>query len=310
VLIEFCGWRAVPLALTPFCLLALLMGHRLAPYRQHGEGMLLPERKVLDGVGLGLSGIALFGMLVGLSQWRAADGWTTTVIIAISLLASVALRHHLRQMKQPLLSTNVFHHRGFVFTCAVAFAYGVGMFGSAYLIPVFIQQALQRSPVEAGAMMLPAGLLLAASSPFGGWLADRLAAHRVIAAGMALLAVAFIGLLAVHADSPLSLLMTLLLVSRFGMALVLPSLNLSALKSLPRALWTDGSTAINLIRQLGASLGVSAVAVFLQWRLERTQMVEASTTTLATSAFHETFVLISLIAAVGALVALTARKSD
>ena len=56
----------------------------------------------------------------------------------------------------------------------VAFIYGMALFGSTYLVPVFMQIALHLPPSQAGAVLLPAGIVLAVTIPLAGRLADRL----------------------------------------------------------------------------------------------------------------------------------------
>ena len=55
----------------------------------------------------------------------------------------------------------------------VAFIYGMALFGSTYLVPVFMQAALHLPPSQAGAVLLPAGIVLAVTIPLAGRLADR-----------------------------------------------------------------------------------------------------------------------------------------
>ena len=47
----------------------------------------------------------------------------------------------------------------------VAFIYGMALFGSTYLVPVFMQEALHLPPSQAGAVLLPAGIVLARDDP-------------------------------------------------------------------------------------------------------------------------------------------------
>jgi predicted MFS family arabinose efflux permease len=233
-LVDHFGWRAVPLAATPFALLAALA-----------------------------------------ARWLGSD---TPPVAPQSLLAGLRL---------PLLREPRFRR-----SCGVAFLYGVAMFASAYLIPVFVQIGLAHSASAAGAVMLPAGLALAAASPFGGSAADRWPRHLVISAGLLTVALAHALLLGLDAGTPLLALALLMIAARLGMALVLPSLSLGALTGLPSADWSAGSTLVSLSRQLGAALGVGCGAVFLQWRLGAVPAVLA---------FHQTFALVALVCIAAAL---------
>jgi hypothetical protein len=59
----------------------------------------------------------------------------------------------------------------------------------------------------------------------------------------------------------------------------------------------QGTSLINLLRQLGGASGVSLTGVFLAWRLD----VAGSATSVR--AFHEAFILLAAMTAIAALAA-------
>ena len=89
----------------------------------------------------------------------------------------------------------------------------------------------------------------------------------------------------------------LAIVGRIGLGCILPSLNLAAMESVDTALVAQGTSLINLLRQLGGATGVSLIGVFLAWRLE----VAGSPTSLR--AFHEAFLLLGLLTTAAAVAA-------
>ena len=165
------------------------------------------------------------------------------------------------------------------------------MFGSTYLVPVFMQEALHLPPSQAGAVLLPAGIVLAVTIPLAGRLADRIAVNRLVSAGLVLLAASF------FADAE----------RRPGdgagadHALGRGRPHRSRLRSCRRstsarcsgvdhALIAQGSSTINFLRQLGGAVGIGLVGIVLEWRLR----AHAGTPLVA---FHETFALIGAITA-------------
>jgi len=242
---------------------------------------------------------ALAGALVDAVGWRAVP----LASVPFALLAAWAARHLSGPAAEPApghvlagLRFSLLAHGPFRKSCAIAFLYGLAMFASSYLVPVFVQIGLGRSASAAGAVMLPAGLALALSSPFGGRAADHWARQRVIAIGLLVMSASHALLLALDARSGLAALAVLMVTARLGMALVLPSLSLGALAALPAADWPAGSTLVSLFRQLGATLGVACGAAFLQWRLQSDPAVPA---------FHETFALVALMCGLAALISWT-----
>jgi predicted MFS family arabinose efflux permease len=172
----------------------------------------------------------------------------------------------------------------------VAFIYGMALFGSTYLVPVFMQEALHLPPSQAGAVLLPAGLVLALTIPIAGRFADRIAVSRMVSAGLVLLAASFFLMLGVDTATALALITLWAVIGRLGLGLILPSLNLGAMQGVPHVLIAQGSSTINFLRQLGGAVGIGLVGNVLEWRL-RTHAAAPLV------AFHETFTLVGAITA-------------
>jgi predicted MFS family arabinose efflux permease len=181
----------------------------------------------------------------------------------------------------------------------VSFTYGMGLFGSTYLVPVFMQSALSFPPSEAGAVLLPAGLVLALTIPLAGRLADRVPPAWQVAAGLALLALSFVAMGWVGPGTALAWLAALTIVGRIGLGLTMPALSLASMRGLAPHELPQGASAINLLRQLGGAVGVSVVGIFLEWRLR----VHGDGSGAALLGFRDTFWLIAAITALSVIAA-------
>jgi MFS family permease len=191
---------------------------------------------------------------------------------------------------------DLFEHRPFVMGGCVAFIYGMALFGSTYLVPVFMQIALHLPPSQAGAVLLPAGFVLALTIPLAGRLADRWPVNRVVVIGLVLLAFSFGVMVTVGLSTALWLIALWAAIGRVGLGFVLPSLNLGSMRGLPNHAISHGSSTINFLRQLGGAAGISLVGSVLEWRLQAEQADPLR-------AFHETFVLIGVITGVAVIAA-------
>ncbi len=209
----------------------------------------------------------------------------------ICALTVVGFVVHQRRSAHPLMRLDLFEHRAFAMGGCVAFIYGMALFGSTYLVPVFMQIALHLPPSQAGAVLLPAGFVLALTIPLAGRLADRWPVNRVVVIGLVLLALSFGVMVTVGVSTALWLIALWAAIGRVGLGFVLPSLNLGSMRGLPNHAISHGSSTINFLRQLGGAAGISLVGSVLEWRLRAEQADPLR-------AFHETFVLIGLITAV------------
>lgn len=290
LLVEWFGWRSIFFVVVPFSLAALALARRYLPAT--GPGGVAADRHGarLDMRGLALIAASVLCILNGLVSLHTHSRGTALALLAAGVVAVVLFVAHQRSVAQPLVRLELFAHRAFAMGGSVAFIYGMALFGSTYLVPVFMQIALQLPPSQAGAVLLPAGLVLAVTIPLAGRLADRMAVSRLVTGGLILLAASFLLMLLVGPGTALWVLALYAIVGRIGLGFVLPSLNLGAMRGLPDDLISHGSSGINFLRQLGGAMGVSLAGIVLEWRLQ----VHPGD---PLHAFHQTFALLGLITA-------------
>ena len=300
VLVEWFGWRSIFFVVVPFCVLAATLAQRYLPVGVPGGGEVNRRGAKLDVAGLVLIAVAVLSLLNGMVQLHGASRGVGTGVgaglLALATAATLGFIWHQRRTAQPLMALGLFTHRSFAMGSVVAFIYGMALFGSTYLVPVFMQLALHLPPSQAGAVLLPAGIVLALTIPLAGRLADRWAVNRLVTLGVLLLAASFWLMLLVGLTSSLWIITAFAIVGRVGLGFVLPSLNLGAMRGLPSALISQGSSGINFLRQLGGAVGVNLVGTVLAWRLQ-VHVAEP------VRAFHETFGLLASITMVSALAA-------
>jgi predicted MFS family arabinose efflux permease len=106
--------------------------------------------------------------------------------IALALLTLFVRRE--RRTPHPLLNVGLFKRRSFLFANLGAGALGLALFGSTYLVPLFVQTALEFSATEGGLLMLPAGLVLGMTFPIAGRLADKRSARSLVLFGIGMFA--------------------------------------------------------------------------------------------------------------------------
>ena len=290
VLVEWFGWRSIFFVVVPFCIAALALAQRFLPV--NGPGDAAPDRRgaPLDVRGLALIAVVLLALLNGMVALHGADKGTGWALLALSAASLVGFVTYQRRAAQPLMELRLFNHRAFAMGSVVAFIYGMALFGSTYLVPVFMQLALHLPPSQAGAVLLPAGFVLALTIPLAARQVDRVPTNRIVATGLLLLASSFLLMVTIGPASSLWWITAWAVIGRIGLGCVLPSLNLGAMRGLPDGFIPYGASTINFMRQLGGAVGISLVGIVLEWRLQASPADPVH-------AFHETFVLIGAITA-------------
>src|SRR5450432_678166 len=142
----------------------------------------------LDGYSLVLMAIALASLEIGLKQ-APHDGWFSPLSAALFLLcAASATMFASRTLKatHPVVDLSTLKARPFAIGCLLSFCLGVGLFGSIYLMPVFLAYVRHHDALEIGTIMLVTGVAQLVTAPIAGALQGRFDARYLSAMGFAL----------------------------------------------------------------------------------------------------------------------------
>ncbi|MGC1819324.1 MAG: DHA2 family efflux MFS transporter permease subunit, partial [Casimicrobiaceae bacterium] len=297
-LVESLGWRSIFLLSVPFCIAGLALGALALPGR--GERVRLP----FDRTGAALL-IAALAILLNVPVVGHRRGFASVETIAMALaglaLCATFVRWEMRA-RAPLLPIRLFRHRPLAAASIVSFAYGIGLFGTTYLVPVFVQQVAAYGAAKAGYLLVPAGIALAAAISIGGRFTDRTEPSRIVVGGLVLFAVSSALLAFSDAGTGFVLLALWLVIGRVGLGMLIPALNVGAVQALTGTELAYASSVVNFVRQLGGAVGVNLLAVVLEWRLDRLGTAGAA------RAFHECFAIVTLAFALAIVPAWSIRS--
>ncbi|MBT9463886.1 MFS transporter [Hydrogenophaga sp.] len=324
VLVDVFGWRSIFFMVVPFCIASLWLARRFVPTTSPGGLAANRQGASLDWRGLLLAAVGTLCLLNGLVQLQGGTVLSAAALLggaALLLVAFVVLQRRTLKSRQrhpdqgvdPLMNLSLFKDRRFAMGSIVAFIYGIALFGSTYLLPVYMQMGLGLSASYVGTILLPAGLVLAVTIAAVGRLADKQPTHRLVSIGLVLLAASFALMVTIDLGRPaqiIPLLITWAILGRIGLGFILPSLNIGAMRSLDRSHIPQGSSVINFLRMLGGAAGVSLCGIVLEWRVAaHGATLDAGTTSPARmAAFGETFLMLGAICALAVVAALKLRE--
>ncbi len=326
LLVDGFGWRSIFFMVVPFCLTSLWLAYRFVPTTSPGGGAANPQGAGLDWRGLALAAVGTLCLLNGLVELHGGTAATAALLLggaALMLVAFIWLERRTLQARRrrpdegldPLMNLSLFKDRRFAMGSIVAFIYGIALFGSTYLLPVYMQSGLGLSASHVGTILLPAGLVLAVAIALVGRLADRHPTHQLVSIGLVLLSASFGLMVTIDPGRPMwviPLLVTWAIVGRIGLGFILPSLNIGAMRGLERVDIAQGASVINFLRMLGGAAGVSLCGIVLEWRLAAhgAQLTAGGVGTPArVAAFEETFLMLAAICALALIAALKLRAA-
>lgn len=164
-----------------------------------------------------------------------------------------------------LLNFSLLRQRGVMAATLIAFLYGAGLYGSTYLIPVYLLDLGGRSAWAAGMVLLPGGLVLALTLYAGGALTDRYPAHHILQGGLLAFVLSTGAFLVRLVPVELGWVLGCTIIGRIGLGLIIPSLNAGATRIAPEAYASTVTVLVNYFRQLGGTVGVGVVGILLEF---------------------------------------------
>lgn len=315
VLVDLFGWRSIFFMVIPLCLVSLWMAYRYVPDTAPGGVAADRNSAMIDWRGLLLGAVGtlcLLNGMVALHGGSRMQAWGLLGAAALAMLLFVGWQRRMAATgRVPLMNLALFGYRPFAMGSVVAFIYGTALFGSTYLLPVYMQLGLNLSASHVGTILLPAGLVLAATIAGVGRLADRQPTWLLVSIGLGLLAASFALMLTVSLTSALWLLAMWATLGRIGLGFILPSLNLGSLRPLHKDLMPQGASAISFVRMLGGAIGVSLCGIVLEWRLAAhgDSLTNASSSPARLAAFNETFLMLAALCALAMVAAWQLRAA-
>src|SRR5208283_3642294 len=132
--------------------------------------------------------MALIAGLTALSNGQV-KGWESQYIRvceAVAAFGSVMFVAVELAVEHPLLDLRLFLIRNYLLSILLAVFRAIGLFGSIFLLPIFLQNLMGYTPVQAGIWMLPNAVAVGLTMPLAGRLADRYPPALLTAVGCVL----------------------------------------------------------------------------------------------------------------------------
>ena len=165
-LTEHVSWRSVFVFYLPLVLVAIY----LISARLEGEWK-GPAGQRFDFAGALIFGVAACAFIYGLSVLTTPIGVAAILIGIVGTVVFVRLQNRL---EHPLLAVSLlFDHQVFKFSCFAALLMYAAVFGSAFLLSLYLQYIKAMSPADAGLILLVLPIMMAICAPISGHLSDR-----------------------------------------------------------------------------------------------------------------------------------------
>ncbi len=196
---------------------------------------------------------------------RWAQPRDVALVVAVALCAATFWRRCVAH-EDPLVDFSPLRSKSFAAACAFNFALGLGLYGSVYVLPLFLGFVRGHSPLQIGAIMTVTGVAQLVAAPLATFAEKRFPPLYVAGFGFALFAAgSFVNAAATPRSDFSSLLVPQILRGASVLFCILP-ITTVALESQCSAQLANASGLLNLMRNVGGAVGIGLVDTIVNVR--------------------------------------------
>jgi len=274
-LIDQFSWHWIFLINLPIGIIAIVYAQIVLPKDEETAS------ESFDLVGMLLLSPGLAAFLFGVSSIaEGGDGvhlgprvWVSALI---GILLITAFVFHAFRPAHPLIDLRLFKNRRLTVAVVAMFVFIVAFMGAGLLFPSYFLQVRGETTLMAGLLIAPQGLGAMIMMPIAGTLADKVPVGRTVPFFMLLIAAGFVPFTMLGPDTSYWLLGGSLFVMGLGMGGTMMPIMTSALKTLTNHEVARGSTLVNIVQQVGSSVGAAVMSVVLTNSIQASDTIEGA----------------------------------
>jgi DHA2 family multidrug resistance protein len=270
--LEHLSWRMIFFLGIPSGIVSAILGLILLPQQREYRG------RPVDYPGLGALAMFLVPLILGIS-WAQRDDAEMSTLLLLGLATAVGsglfVARELRT-QFPVVNLRLFALPAYRCLCGTALLETMGLFGAQFMIPIFLQQVMGYTPLQAGLTIVPALIVAGIGGTVAGRLSDVFSPRLMVWLGLGLLTVVFQLFSTVSIFTTSGVLVTYIILYRiclFSIQTPMTSLNVQLL---PPDQMRMGQGVLGTIRNIGAALGVTVTSVIFEHRRAAHQLLSYS----------------------------------
>jgi len=264
-LTEHLSWHYIfYINLPPAILLVMMIRYGL-----DDEKLNLSLLKNADWFGIATMTIGLGCLEVVLEEGNREAWFSSRLIVSLSIISAVGLIYFvIRQLEhdQPLVNLRLLKRTQFTISCFAYFILGMALFGSIYVLPVYLVQIQHYSSLEIGKVLMWMGFPQLLIFPMVPRLMKLIKANYLVAFGFAMFAISCYVNTYMTADFAGEQLKFSMILRAIGSPFIMVPLSLVAMKNIQKMEIPDASTLVNVMRNLGGAFSIAIIATLLDNR--------------------------------------------
>ncbi len=263
-LTKYFGWPSIFLVNLPIGLVGIFFALKiLKADKPHAS-----NHRAFDTAGFIFLSLFLITFLLGMSKGES-EGWTSQYVVTCAILATIGLTGFLlveSLVPYGIMNLGLLKDKVFAACFGLTAVRSVALYGGTFLLPVFLQNFKGLDEVESGLILLPGSLIMGLLMPITGRLGDRISPRTMGFIGFALLCFFFFEYRNLSIETSNWGIIWPTIVRGVGIAMLIAPLTATAMNAVPKNQAGMASSMLNIIQQVGGSIGIAVLSLVLHRR--------------------------------------------
>ncbi len=233
------------------------------------EPMRLDLLKKGDYLGILFMAIGMSSLEIVLEEGNRKDWFGNEVILNLAITALISLTLFFITeftVKNPFINLRLLSNRNFGLAGIVNVVMGLGLYGSVFILPLYLGQIQGYSSLQIGEVMMWAGIPQLFMIPIIVILMKKMDMRLMIGIGVFTLATSFFMNTTMNHDTGRDQLVLSLALRSFGQPFIFVPLSSLSIATIPASQAGSASGLYNMMRNLGGSIGIAMLSTLLTWR--------------------------------------------
>jgi len=308
ILTSSLGWQSIFYINVPIGVIGYMMSKKFVPNSSK------KSNEKFDVLGAVLVFLALMLLLIPLSFGNEV-GWSNPIIITLILISIILFALFIfveKKSDHPMLVLSLFRNRQFTFSNIALLVSFVAQFFINILMPFYFEQLRTMSPATTGIMLIPIPLASLVVTPISGILCDKFDAKKLCFIGMSISTLGLVLLSFLDINSSILQIVISFVIIGIGFGLFQTPNTYAIMNSVSKKMSGTASSVQATMRNVGMVLGVAAVnSIFVSQQNKFSEIFKLQglagdelNIQAFTKAFHYTYVIAIIIAAVSAIISI------
>jgi len=259
---ELYGWPSIfYINWVPGVLLIAGMLYGLDPEKPNVASLLRA-----DWLGIALMALGLACLTIFLEEGNSKDWFESSFIVSFAALALVGILGWVAlsfTRPDPFVNLRLYGQRNFLVATVLSAVTGMGLYGSSFLLPLYLGQIANYTPMQIGEVIAWVGLPQLLVMPFAAALSSRVDNRILCSFGLLMFGGSCLMNAFMDASTGYDQLMVTQVVRAIGQPFVMLTLSNFAMQGLPPKDMPSASSLFNMTRNLGGSIGIALLATSL-----------------------------------------------